>query len=968
MGSSHCGRIERAFPEGGVHLALSGAPCVATNCRGMAELSPAVDSLMVKRFIQRHPLATSYILLTMATALGLGLLSSYLPEIVLLLDARGYEMPQPQWLWLSALIPLLFAVSFHSLTDLPRLQQWLSTALRSLMIMALALALSGISHVTTEAQKVATVMLVDVSDSVPDASLKNAHSRLQELWTQKGPNEVRLVTFAKTPRAVALMSDENGQLPPILRHKEGLLQSDLQQAIRLAYGLLPEGYLKRVLVASDGNETAGNAQVEAASARRLGVEINYLSAPKVDPQPELMVTSLDVPEDIEVNVPFAIAAHIKANHSAQAKCILKVDKLVAASQQVDHKIGEQQVDFPRIRVRDGGDHTFNVNCQPLVKEGEDKAQAVRDRFTTNNVFELLRHVPQKPKILYVEGERMYSRNFHDALKDDFEVEVRGQGGIPNRADELEKYKAVIISDVPKQTAMYRENMTYRQMRLLHDYAKKGGMLLMTGGQDSLGPGGYTGSYLERQVLPVRLEVQHEIEMPRLALVLVIDRSGSMSGKKLELAKKAARETVNVLSRQDKVAILAFDSKPTRIIRLTTATSTRRFDNNLRMLTAGGGTSIFPALDAAFNMLDRVQAQLKHVILLTDGQSNRAGILALVEEASRKKITISSIAIGSGSDRSLLSSIADVGRGRYYFTESADSIPKLFVDETRQVAKEAVVSDRFKAAVNPRFAKLRFLRGIRLANAPTLGGYVSTQAKPGADTILVTNRGEPLLARWKRGKGWVYVFTSDIKNKWGRRWLKWEGFAPFWRQLIKDGIEQDEKVVEFPITVSARRHVLNVAIDSIDRKDQFVSGIRSTATITDPKGKKRIVELSQSASGRSESKLPISLYGPYRVDVRHEQNGKLVAISRGQVSYPYPEEHLRWTPDMTSLASLAQQTHGVQDPTTAALLTAEGEQLTHRAPLWDRLLYVVLFAFVFDVFLRRVRLWKAGAIRWSSRLA
>jgi Ca-activated chloride channel family protein len=574
-------------------------------------------------------------------------------------------------------------------------------------------------------------------------------------------------------------------------------------------------------------------------------------------------------------------------------------------------------------------------------------------------------VPQKPKLLYVEGEGLYSRNFFDALKDDFEVDVRGQTGIPKSADELKKYKAVVISDVPKQTAMYRENMTYRQMRLLHDYVVRGGMLMMTGGQDSLGPGGYTGSYLERQVLPVRLEVEHQIEMPRLALVLVIDRSGSMSGKKLELAKKAARESVNVLSRQDKVAIIAFDSQPNRIIRLTTATSIRRFDNSLRSLTAGGGTAIFPALDMAFNMLDRVQAQLKHVILLTDGQSNRTGILALVEEASRKKITISSIAIGSGSDRSLLSSIADVGRGRYYFTESAESIPKLFVDETRQVAKEAVVTDRFKAVLNPRFAKLRFMRGIRLTSAPPLGGYVLTQAKPGTQTIMVTNRGEPLLVRWKRGKGWVYVFTSDIKNKWGRSWIKWEGFAPLWRQLIKDSIEKEEKVVEFPLSVNAERHSLSIATDSIDHKDQFVSDIESTATITDPKGKKQVVKLTQSASGRSDAKLPISLYGPYRVDVKHRQNGKMVAISRGRVSYPYPEEHLRWAPNMERLSALASRTHGQVDPSTATLMSAEGEQLTHREPMWAGLLYAVLFTFLLDVFLRRVRIGPARPIRWMQ---
>ncbi len=389
------------------------------------------------------------------------------------------------------------------------------------------------------------------------------------------------------------------------------------------------------------------------------------------------------------------------------------------------------------------------------------------------------------------------------------------------------------------------------------------------------------------------------------------------------------------------------------------------DRKLRKLTAGGGTAIGPALEDAFELLSGVDAKLKHVILLTDGQSNKTGVLNLVQSAAAEKITVSTIAVGSQSARQLLKDIADTGNGRFYYTDSAEALPKLFVDETREVAGESIREESVRAVLSRKYSKLKFLRGIGLKGAPSLGGYVPTQARRKAQVIMKTSSGDPLLVRWKQGKGWVYVWTSDIKNKWGRRWLRWPAFAAFWRQMIKDGIYEEKKETEFPIEVEASRHTLRIAADAIDANDNFVGGVAARAVVTDPDGEKREVILTQSAAGRYEAEIEAKKYGPWSVDVVHSKGGKRLAISRGRAAYPYPEEHLKFDPDLDRVETLTQTTAGWVDPTPATILKVDGRELTHKNPVWHWLLYVVLAAFALDVLLRRVRFWPARTMRWSA---
>ena len=457
------------------------------------------------------------------------------------------------------------------------------------------------------------------------------------------------------------------------------------------------------------------------------------------------------------------------------------------------------------------------------------------------------------------------------------------------------------------------------------------------------------------MLPVALDVDKEDEIPSLAMVLVLDRSGSMNGEKLTLAKEAARVTLDVLQPNDKLGIVAFDSAPKVIARVQRASNRMRITDALSRLAPGGGTAIFPALDQAVNLLSNTEAKIKHIILLTDGQSNPTGILDLVALAGRERITISTVAVGSGSDQKLLMEIAEEGAGRYYFTDRADNIPRLFLKEASEVSRRSLVEERFHGLISRRHRGSQVFSGIDWRRAPALLGYVSTRAKPRAEVLMRTPRGEPLLARWRLGLGQVWVWTSDVKNKWAHHWLRWPGYAQLWRQLIRDArrVERTDPVLAMKTQID--QGVLEVAVDAVDADDRFIDDLLSTVRVEDPNGESQELTLSQVAPGHYVGRVPLKHLGAYRVRGEHHARAapEDSMTSSANVTWPYPDEHAVGEPDSRKLHALAEATGGLANPSLSALFDTEGRTTAIRVDRRARWLWLALGLLLVDVLVRRL---------------
>lgn len=852
---------------------------------------------------------------------------------------RELELLAPRWLGLICLLPYVWAVRGSSLVDMSRLQQALSVGVRMLILVLISLALARPS-ITSFEQRMSTVFLVDVSNSVSDDQLARAHDVVDAAWKARGENEVHVVTFAASPRLVAIPEGAAG-VPALERHggKRAQEHSDLQAAIQHAYGLFPPNLLRRIVLISDGNETDGDLLAESykAATREIPIHIHRLPGRE---QQEVLVRSLQLPTEVRMGAPFELTAEVHSTHAERASFTLYKDEFINGldgRKHVDLEPGRNVVTFKSM-VREAG----YVNYRLVMSKVE------RDTWRANNTASAILPVLGRPRVLYVEGEPMYAGFLKRALEaEKIAVVVRGPHGVPSSVAQLAKFDLLIMSDVP---AMY---VGLGQMAAIHAYVRDmGGGFIMTGGQNSFGAGGYYGTRIEK-ILPVRFDTEKKRDQPSLGMVLCIDRSGSMSGVKIELAKDAAKATAELLGSSDLIGVIAFDSSAKVVVRLQRAANRLRILSNIARLRSGGGTNIKPCLQEAYTQLSAATAKVKHVILLSDGQSSYAGIPQLVDEMASNRITVSAVGVGGGADRTLLQMIAEKGNGRFYHTNDANNIPKIFTKETTQVARSALVEELIKVRV------LKYssaIAGIPWGSAPYLRGYVSTKPKPMSETLLVSDYGEPILAKWRVGLGKTAAFTSDVKNRWAADWLRWSGFSQFWGQLVREMMRHRIQR-SFEMRSRVRQGIVTVSVDAIDRADRFINGLDSRLTVLDPRspGRKRVVDLHQTSAGRYEASFPLQRYGSFILRARHRVDGKVVAESVGSLAAPYPKEYVDLIPDPTRLTRAAAITGGRIDPTVKQLFDPGGEKIRYYKDVWSWLLFGILGLFLIDVLLRRVRM-------------
>ncbi len=862
-------------------------------------------------------------------------------------QGRTVELLDPRWLLLVSVTPFFFLVRVASLTDLSITQQVLQAVLRSAIIAAIAIAMMRPSWVTRD-DKVATVVLVDVSDSVSDAQLEAARKFVAELAAAASSDDnLQVIAFAEKPRVVR---KRDGAFE-IGRDEGAGAGTDIQSAIQLAYGLYPPGFLPRMVVISDGNQTAGDILTEAYRAHEMGVRVSWKTFPD-DKVKEIRVVGLTVPDEIKEGQPFEVTAEVWSTHEDQVTLTLR------------------QGDFPNpldpIKAVTLHEGVNRIKFKSEVKH--DKAVSYRLRLTryghdtekANNEAVISSPVKGMPHVLYVEGGTMRdpgsSRYLEKALEhEDIDVEVRGPRGLPSTAKELEKFDLVLVSDVPAHF------LNAGQMAALDKYVRDlGGGLIMAGGEDSFGSGGYQHTRIE-EIMPVRFDSEKIREQPDIALILVVDKSGSMQGARIEAAKESARVTAEVLSPNDIIGVVAFDSEAQVYVKPQRASNRMRISSDISRLQPGGGTNIYPGLREAFELLQGINAKVKHVIVLSDGEAPYDGIVDLVGDMRASRITVSCIGV-SGADRNLLSMITDAGDGRLYMVEDLGSLPRIFMKETSEAQKSQLIEDLIKVRVAKR---VEMIEGTGVENAPPLHGYVSTKPKPTSEVILISDLGEPILARWRHGSGTSVAWTSDVKNRWSVDWVRWGGYPKFWAQLVRTSMRRQLwKSYDMYTTVENGR--AQVVVDAIDPNDSFVNELDTELQIIDPRTDKptQTIPMEQTAAGRYVADFRIEKYGSFLLRAVHKRNGGQVAETQGSVSLPYPLEYLKTTPDPVPLEHAALVTGGKNGVAAAAVWEPLGESISYVQDLWPWVLLLVAGLLLLDIYSKRIRIFGYRTMRFD----
>jgi hypothetical protein len=295
-------------------------------------------------------------------------------------------------------------------------------------------------------------------------------------------------------------------------------------------------------------------------------------------------------------------------------------------------------------------------------------------------------------------------------------------------------------------------------------------------------------------------------------------------------------------------------------------------------------------------------------------------------------------------------------------EDIGALPRIFMKETQEAQKSQLVEDLVKVRVAKH---VEAIEGTNVESAPALHGYVTTKPKPTGETILISDLGEPILARWRYGAGTTVAWTSDVKNRWSVDWIRWGGYPKFWAQVIRSTMRR--KVYDsYDLYAKVADGRALVTVDAIDVGDKFVNQLDTELEVIDPATNKvtQKVAMDQTAAGRYTADFKIQKYGSYLLKAVHKRDGKTVAESVGSVALSYPLEYLRTTPDLEPMKHAAQVSGGSDQAKPAQIWDAQGQSMSYTQDLWPFVLIGVLGLLILDLYAKRVRLFGYRTIKFS----
>ena len=817
------------------------------------------------------------------------------------------------WVLALAWLPLAWM-----LFEWRRTSRRLGLALKALSLVAIFVALAE-PRLNIFETKVAVAVLVDTSASVTPADLEHASRIASNIADERGRHWMRIIPFARATRQLGRNEDQKPwKLLPTAG--ENGRATDLEGAIRDAAASLPDGMLPRVVLISDGRQNKGSVARAAWQAQQLGIPIDtYALAGK--PQPAMRLESISLPSIAFTGEQFPIDAVVSTPKAGPAEVELAAE---------GRTLGKTQVQLA------AGENSLRLHASLNTPGALDLAIAVRGANADQGEVHFDQAMMlRQPKVLYLTGDSGSTNSHLTSTLEAAQFNVQRAEGFT--ANNLAEYQLVIFDNWDL------ENIPAARKAELETYVKQGGGLLVIGGERNV--------YVEDKAkvedaldrtLPAKLAPPRSPE--GTAVVLIIDKSSSMEGRKIELARLAAIGVVDNLRPIDMVGVLIFDNSFQWAVPIRRAEDRTLIKRLISGITPDGGTQIAPALTEAYHKILPSSATYKHVVLLTDGISEEGDSLDLSREAQSKRVTISTVGLGQDVNRSYLEKIAQLAGGKSYFLNEPAGLEQILLRDVMEHTGSTAIE---KSALTAKVVKpAEILDGIDMATAPALKGYVKFIAKPSADTILELDR-DPLLSIWQYGLGRAAVFTSDAKARWAADWVTWKGYDKFWANLTRDLLphaQAGEATVEYDsangdLVVDYR---LGRNVDEPTTIPEiFVFG---------PDNFQRPIPVRKIADGTFRGRLPIGQReGLFRV--------RPLAESRA-----FPEEGL-YRPEAeladygsnpALLKQVSEFTGGRFEPSAKAVFDAGNRSIASTMQLWPGFL---AFAIVLNLVELVMRKWK-----------
>ena len=653
--------------------------------------------------------------------------------------------------------------------------EWGRTARRSALVLkvlsfvAILLALAE-PRLNVSETKVAVAVLVDTSASVSDSDLQHASQIAQTMASNRGRHWMRVIPFARSTRTIAHGDDQKGWTLQQTSGEAGRA-TDLEAAVREAVASLPGGLVPRVALISDGKQNKGSVARAAWQAQQLGIPIDTFAL-KGRPEPALRLESISLPMIAFTGEQFPIDVTVSTPKGGPAEVELMAE---------GRSLGKTEVALA------SGANPIRLHASLNTPGALDLSIAVRDKSQGTGAGEVRFDqavMLRRPKVLYVTADSAaVNAQLQSALASaQFDVQRVAEFSATN----LSEYQLLIFDNWDL------ESIPASRKDELERYVKQGGGLLVVGGERNMYQEKKVEDALDR-TLPAKLAPPRSPE--GTAVVLIIDKSSSMEGRKMELARLAAIGVVDNLRPIDMVGVLIFDNSFQWAVPLRRAEDRTLIKRLISGITPDGGTQIAPALNEAFRRILPSQATYKHIVLLTDGISEEGDSLDLSREAVLRRVTISTVGLGQDVNRAYLEKVATFAGGKSYFLNEPAGLEQILLRDVMEHTGTTAVEKPLPPKV---LKQTEILDGVAMETAPALKGYVKFVGKPTAETILEIDR-DPLLSRWQYGLGRSAVFASDAKARWAADWITWKSYDKFWTNVTRDLLphaQAGEATVEF----------------------------------------------------------------------------------------------------------------------------------------------------------------------------
>jgi Ca-activated chloride channel family protein len=813
------------------------------------------------------------------------------------------------WMLLLVPIPTLWlAYSWRNVT------RHLTLILKALSFVVILLALAE-PTITLAQTKTGVVVLVDTSASITPDDLAHASSIVADVARHKHGNWMKLVPFARDTRTI-LPEETSAGLRLVNTSSEAGNGTDFETALTDSVAMVPPGHIPRIVLISDGNENEGSTSRAIAQLQRLHLPVDTISL-SGRPKTGLRLASLSMPREAYAGEQIPIDLTVESPGAARATIEIFAEGKDLGSNPIQLESGTNQV---RVHAR-------------MKSTG---ATSISGRISAGRLGSLRFEEAvqlRRPKVLYASEDPLASgTNLLQALNQ-AEFDITRDASLIDK--DLSGIQLVLLNNLDLNS------FSPARKRRLEEYVKSGGGLLLIGGERQVYKKDAQADPLDR-VLPAKLAPPRTSE--GTAVGLIIDKSSSMEGRKIDLARLSAVGVVDHLRPTDTIGVLIFDNSFQWAVPMRHAENKSLIRRLISGITPDGGTQIAPALTEAYCKVLSSKATYKHIVLLTDGISEEGDSIELAREALGHQVTISTVGLGQDVNRAYLEKVAATSGGRSYFLNDPQGLEQILLKDVLDYSGSTAVEKPLKAIVE---RKAEILDGVGIENAPPLKGYARFIAKPAAETILRIDdeKRDPLYVRWQYGLGRAAVFTSDAKSRWAEAWVTWPGFDKLWINITRDLLtraQQSEAAAQFDTAngdILINYHLGNGVREPLEAPQIFGIG---------PKSFEKPVHVQKVAPRLYQGRLHIGrISGLFRIRPVIESP----AFPETGL-YRQEEELQDYGSNPALLAQISKLTGGRFNPTPDSVFDSDGRSLYTASQLWPGLLALAIALTIAELIMRK----------------